>query len=63
MVSSLYFFCSTVYCLLLSGFWNGAIIFDESTAVGAMFMITAILWALAAPIAVIVFLRVIISLV
>ena len=61
MVSSLFFLFIIILLslLLLSGFWNGAILFDESTAVGAMFMITAILWAVAAPIAVFVFLRVI----
>ena len=47
------------YNFLTSGFWNGAIVFDEDTAVGAMFMISAILWALAAPIAIFIFLKVV----
>lgn len=43
-----------------SGFWNGALVFDEDTAVGAMFMISAIAWALAVPAAMILFFRVLI---
>ncbi|XP_065910489.1 secretory carrier-associated membrane protein 1-like [Dysidea avara] len=40
------------------GFWNGAVVFDEGAAVGAMFIICAILWALAIPFSVFLFLRV-----
>lgn len=40
------------------GFWNGAVVFDEDTAVGAMFMICAILWALAVPVALFAFFKV-----
>ena len=48
--------------VLFSGFWNGAVVFDEGAAVGAMFIICAILWALAIPFSVFLFLRVILSL-
>jgi len=41
-----------------SGFWNGAVVFDEATAVGAMFIICAILWALGIPVSIVLFLRV-----
>ena len=41
-----------------SGFWNGAIVFDENTAVGAMFMISAIAWGLAIPVAMFLFFKV-----
>ena len=52
-------FCIQLSLFLLSGFWNGAIIFDKNTAVGAMFMISAILWVLGAPVAIFVFLKVV----
>lgn len=45
--------------MVFSGFWNGAVVFDEATAVGAMFIICAILWAIGIPISIFLFIRVI----
>ena len=45
---------------LFSGFWNGAIVFSEDTAVGAMFMISAIAWLLAVPASMFLFFKVLI---